>query len=215
MLGIGALSALIFFNRPPDIVFLLPVLYYIAKEKYWQPIPAVVIAGLPFLAYNMYYFGSIFGGYNFLLNPDSFTLTSGSQTSGSYYFAFSSMFGSIPGRFIDNGLVLLVYTPLMILAFIGIVNVVKHNKVKDIYKDVHLTLIISLVLFCIIFGIFNNTDGWGYGPRYWTDALPVLIIFIGWSKAEGRLYNTAFTCLALISFIIQAYGAYVYLLRPY
>jgi hypothetical protein len=213
--GIGALSALIFFNRPPDAILLLPILYYIVKERYWQTIPTAIIAGLPFLLYNLYFFSSVFGGYNSAVSTANFAITSGVSMSSPGGYGLSEYFGNIIWRSIDFNKILILYTPLSLLAIIGFINVVRQDKLKGISKDVHLVIIVSLFLFMVFFGSFNYSSGWGFGPRYWTDAIPLIILFVGWSKTEGTLYKAAFIGLALVSFLIQAYGAYVYLLKPY
>lgn len=216
LLGIGALSALVFFNRPSDAILLLPIVYYTIKEKVWQAIPAFVIVGLPFLLYNLYFFSSIFGPYQSALKPSTFAATSGiTATSSGSSLSFAGYLGDIIGHLANFNLILLLYIPLSILAIVGIVYVLKQEKLTGIYREFHLAMILSLFLYMVFFGLFNYGSGWGYGPRYWTDAMPIIVLFVGWSKTEGTSYKVAFTALALISFFIQAYGAYVYLLRPY
>jgi hypothetical protein len=74
-----------------------------------------------------------------------------------------------------------------------------------------MTILLSLLAYTLFFGLINFGSGWGYGPRYWSDAMPLIMIFIGWSRSEGTLYKVVFAGLALISFAIQAYGAFAYL----
>jgi hypothetical protein len=212
-LGIGALSALAFFNRPIDAILLIPALYYVLKEKCWLSIPAFIIVGLPFLAYNQYFFGSILGGYSLFYGNANMAAVSGSITSATGAFTISGFPGKLLGEFfsLDHGLFL--YTPISLLAIAGMVNALRQKT--PAYKELYVTFIISLFLFAVAFGLFNSPSGWGFGPRYWADALPLIILFIGWSRANGMWYKAAFLCLAAASFIIQAYGAYVYLLRPY
>lgn len=215
ILGMGALSALVFFNRPIDAFLLIPVLYIVLKEKCWLSIPAFVVAGLPFLAYNVYFFGSILGGYSYLLAHGDLTAVSGSLTSTSGTFTLSGFPGKLLGQFVSPDHGLFLYTPVSLLAIAGIVNALRQKKLTGTYKELHVAFMISLFLFMVMFGLFNSASGWGFGPRYWTDALPLIVLFIGWSKVEGMWYKAAFICLATVSFIIQAYGAYVYMLKPY
>jgi hypothetical protein len=219
MLGIGALSALIIFNRPPDAILLIPVVYYCLKEKYWQALPSFIIVGLPFLIYNVYYFNSLVGGYNSALNPAIYTVTSGvlTSTTGSSSagsFGIINYIWSIVWHFINFNALLLMYTPIAILAIFGIIKVLRPGNTKVNYRTVHLVCILSLLLYTIFYGVYSYSSGWGYGPRFWTDALPLITIFIGWSKYESSLYKAIFVSLAVISFVIQAYGAYVFLKMP-
>ncbi len=112
----------------------------------------------------------------------------GSFTSLSGTFTLSGFFGKLLGVFVslDHGLFL--YTPLSLLDIAGIVNAMRQKKLTGIYKELHVTFIISLFLFVIAFGRFNSPSGRVYGSRYRTDALPLMVLFIGWSKVEGTLY---------------------------
>jgi hypothetical protein len=229
VLGIGALSALVFFNRPTDVILLLPALYYIVKDKCWLAIPAFIVIGSPFMAYNQYYFGSVLGGYSNSVTPDIFSVPASTSfvaqesivqqstvpvnvVTSPAGLDIVSYVGDIVKRYFDFILILLMYTPIALLAIFGIINAIKQKKLTGIHMDIQVTFILSLLLYTLFFGLINFGSGWGYGPRYWADAIPLIMIFIGWSRSEGALYKTAFILLALASFIIQAYGAYFYLI---
>lgn len=228
ILGMGALSALAFFNRPTDAILLIPVLYYIVKEKCWLSIPAFIIVGAPFMYYNQYFFGSVLGGYSNAVTPDIFTVaapapapvavpvsvTPDAAASTPPGFDYGGYIGGIVGQFMDFILILVIYTPIALLAIPGIINALKQKKLTGIHKEIQMTFILSLLLYTVFFGLINFPSGWGYGSRYWVDAIPLVVLFIGWSRSDGILYKSAFICLALVSFIVQAYGAYIYLFIP-
>lgn len=226
VLGIGAISALAFFNRPTDGILLIPAVFYVLKEKRWLAIPAFLIAGAPFMAYNQYYFGSVLGGYSNAVGTHIFSVMAAAPlavqatavlTNAAYVTAGIgdiSYIGDIIKRYMDFLVLLLTFTPIALLAIPGVINLLKQKKLAGIRLDIQMTILLSLLAYTLFFGLINFGSGWGYGPRYWSDAMPLIMIFIGWSKSESTLYKAAFAGLALISFAIQAYGAYVYLLIP-
>ncbi len=226
VLGIGALSALAFFNRPTDGILLIPAIYYVLKEKRWLAIPAFLIVAAPFMAYNQYYFGSMLGGYSNAVGTHIFTMlaaaplivqASAALTNAAHMTAGIGdigYIGEIIKRYMDFIVLLLTFTPIALLAVPGIINLIRQKKLTGIRLDIQMTILLSLLAYTLFFGLINFSSGWGYGPRYWSDAMPVIMIFIGWSKSESTLYKVVFVGLALISFAIQAYGAYVYLLVP-
>jgi hypothetical protein len=223
VVGIGALSALAFFNRPTDGILLIPAIYYVLKEKRWLAIPAFLVFGAPFMAYNQYYFGSILGGYSNAVGTHIFSLmataplavqASAALTNAAYVTAGIgdvSYIGDIIKRYLDFIVLLLTFTPIALLAVPGIFNLIRQKKLTGIRLDIQMTILLSLLAYTLFFGLINFGSGWGYGPRYWSDAMPLIMIFIGWSRLEGTLYKVVFAGLALISFAIQAYGAFAYL----
>ena len=63
---LGILSGLFIFNRPPDSILLIPVLFYIVwyqRTKIHYYLIGGLLGGLPFLYYNYSIFGNVFGGY--------------------------------------------------------------------------------------------------------------------------------------------------------
>ncbi len=56
--------------------------------------------------------------------------------------------------------------------------------------------------------------GFCFGPRYWTDAIPLLAILLAcglaWSRSRSPLLRLAFTLTILFSFALQALGAWFY-----
>ncbi|BAI61773.1 hypothetical protein MCP_1701 [Methanocella paludicola SANAE] len=226
VLGIGAISALAFFNRPTDGILLIPAVFYVLKEKRWLAIPAFLIAGAPFMAYNQYYFGSVLGGYSNAVGTHIFSVMAAAPlavqatavlTNAAYVTAGIgdiSYIGDIIKRYMDFFVLLLTFTPIALLAITGVINLLKQKKLTGIRLDIQMAILLSLLVYTLFFGLINFGSGWGYGPRYWSDAMPLIMIFIGWSKSESTLYKAAFASLALISFAIQAYGAYIYLLIP-
>jgi len=151
VLGIGALSALAFFNRPTDGILLIPAIYYVLKEKRWLAVPPFLIVGAPFMAYNQYFFGSVLGGYSNAVGTHIFSLMStapltiqagAALTSAAYVTAGIGDIGNIGeiiGRYLDFIVLLLTFTPIAILAIPGIVNLIRQKKLTGIRLDIQMT----------------------------------------------------------------------------
>ena len=70
IMSLGIISGLFVFNRPVDSILLIPIIYYIfglRDRRIAYYLCAMFISGVPFLLYNLHYFGNLFGGMNFLL----------------------------------------------------------------------------------------------------------------------------------------------------
>ena len=107
---LGLLTGLFVFNRPPDAVLLLPIIGYVVWYER-QNLPVYVTAAaataLPFLIYNLSIFGNVFGGYK--------------QNLGVFTFGLDSI-GNFAGLLIAPNVGLLIFSPVLILAVFGYLN---------------------------------------------------------------------------------------------
>ena len=107
ILILGIVSGLFIFNRPPDSVLLIPVVFYILwyqRAKLIQYISGGLIGGLPFLYYNYSVFGNVFGGYN--ENIKFFIMSTG-------------FIKNFIGLLIAPNVGLFIFCPVLILALTG------------------------------------------------------------------------------------------------
>src|SRR5271157_629303 len=203
---LGALSALLVFNRPTNGLLLIPVLYYALRSELKSALAYIIsgaVVAIPFLAYSLYYFGSIFGGYGGL--GSSLTID-----------------GLIPyrlaGLLVSPSRGLLIYTPIAILALAGIFYV-KGIKEPKMMRVLYLFGLAALGTI-LTYGAFPVWWGGGcYGPRFFTDIIPIIVLFVvlfinevmAWpdgDKKKAVLAVIAF--LAIWSIGVQAVGAYLY-----
>jgi hypothetical protein len=207
ILAMGVLSGLFIFNRPSDIALLLPVFWYIVTLKdrrilYY--LGAVALFALPFLTYNLYYFGGLFGGY---------------QSGGFAQFSLDlDALAGFLGLWISPNRGLFVYSPIALLAFIGLLRVPRLES-RRVRTFIYLS-VLSLVVFTAIYACYYNWWGGGsYGPRFLTSTLPVLAVLIGLSipslnlksiTKRQAMYVAVFLLLIIPSILIQAVGAYYY-----
>nr|MDQ5871093.1 hypothetical protein [Acidobacteriota bacterium] len=72
---LGAVTALLAFNRPPDALFALAIAVFVLVRRRREVLTFAVggvLAGIPFLAYNLWMFGRPLGGYQSLVGSDVF-----------------------------------------------------------------------------------------------------------------------------------------------
>jgi len=159
----GIISGLFVFNRPSDSLLVLPIIFYIIKlnDNVTYYFVSVIIAGLPFLTYNMYYFGRLFGAYSYLADGISLNNTI-----------------NVIGILVSPSRGILIYSPIVILAFFGYLEAMKSkdNNLRFFFIIAGLAVVLEL----FVYGGFRMWyAGGSYGPRFLTGFLPILVLFIG------------------------------------
>ncbi len=206
IVSLGALSGLFVFNRPIDSVLLVPILYYILDmqdKKIIYYMTAAFLSGAPFLLYNVYYFGSLFGGYTDLLKMFDFS---------------PEMAARFAGLLISPSRGLFIYTPITLLSILGFAEVrrISHKRIKKFLIMMGISCL-SLVIIYSSFIIW--WAGGSYGPRFLTGMLPALAIFLGFFIRDIKLNLSGFKNLSTIfvvstlifwSFFTQFVGAFYY-----
>lgn len=204
---LGILSGLFVFNRPVESVLLVPILYYILNlrdRRIAYYFASMALFGGPFLLYNFYYFGSLFGGYNSLL---------------SMFSVNSDNLISLTGLLISPNRGLFVYTPILILSFFGYLKLLQIEN-KNI-RNFLLIFGLSISIQILIYSSFKIWwAGWSYGPRFLTGVLPALAIFLSLQIKhyfDQRIQDkAAFFVLCLVgvlltwSIFVQFIGAFYY-----
>ena len=206
---LGVLSGLFIFNRPPDSVLLLPILYYISsnKLKIASYFSSMFIVSAPFLLYNFYFFGNLFGGYNHNLD----VLTFSSKTLINF---IGLLFSPNRGLFI--------YTPILVLSLFEYLNTTKIKSKR--FRNFLFLCGFSILLNVLVYSTFDTHwwAGWSYGPRFLTGMLPILIIFLGlyldnYTNLVNRNINHKkvisfglILILLLISIFVQIIGVFYY-----
>ena len=212
ILILGILSGLLVFNRPPDAVLVIPILYYIIqfyrnKSVYYAT--GGIVSGLPFLLYNLLIFGTIFGGY---------------KENLVYYSMNGEFFIHFLGLFISPNVGLFIFSPFLIFSVIG------YFKVRDIpnqrVASVFLAFGPAILLNILVYSFFGRwyASIYCYGPRFLTGMLPVLIIYFALffrniltprdPPMKKRLLRIVVIFFILLSVFIQFIGVYYYVYLP-
>lgn len=205
----GLLSGLLIFCRPVDSILLLPIIYYVLVhnklEKFYY-LCALILVSLPFAVYNLYFFNNLFGGYSSVVSMFSFN-----------FEAINSFLGLI----ISPNRGLLIFSPVCLLAIVGISGI---KKIKPKNMQYFLILMAFSVISQIIAYSFFKVwwGGWSYGPRFLTGMLPFFMIFLGiyfdefskttWTEKNYRKYFIILVITIIIcwSVFVQIVGAFYY-----
>ncbi len=188
----GALSGLFVFNRPADSILLLPILYYVLKSDNRLYYAVGCATGLPFAAYNLYYFGSIMGGME--------TLFGGLNIYN---------IGNALGLLVSPNRGILIYSPIVVLAVFGYFK----SKRDPFYN----LMVLSILAEIAIYGSFVTwSSGGSYGPRFMTGMFPYIAIFMGLyiNTLSMKKNKLAILCMSILfawSVFVQIIGvAYPY-----
>lgn len=205
----GLFSGLLIFCRPFDSILLLPIMYYVFvhnnMEKFYY-LCALILGSLPFAAYNLYFFNNLFGGYSSLVSVFSFNFN-----------AINSFFGLL----ISPNRGLLIFSPICLIAILGISGIKKMKKKNMQYFFI--LMAISVLGQIIAYSFYNMWwGGYSYGPRFLTGMLPFFMMFLGiyfdefskttWTQKSIRKYFIIFVISIFIcwSVFVQIVGAFYY-----
>lgn len=206
---LGVTSALFIMNRQADAIFLIPVFYFVLKNK---PITKWVaytlglgLTAAPFIIYNVTYFGSIFGGY--VANATLLQLT-------------PNILVGLAGYTISPNRGLFFYSPILLFSLVGIWIVFKNklilnNVLRNVLLLFALCIPLNLLIYCS-FPVWWGGESFGY--RYLVDSLPILAVFLGcaieylWSKKPSlsSVVKVIFAIFVIWSVLVQVCGAFYY-----
>jgi hypothetical protein len=202
-----AVAALAAF-RLSDIVFTLAIAGWMVRAHprrlVWF-LPAPVLGAIVLSGWNLWFYGTIAGGQAFLetLHPILHGLPAGAWSGSLFAGAAGTLFSPSHG--------LLVFTPWVGLA-LATLPVSAHRLAP---WPVVCWLLGALIPFGLMFSKY--TVWWGghcFGPRYWTDVMPLLAIVLAcgldWAYERHRLLVPAFALAIVVSIGIQALGAFCY-----
>lgn len=183
--------------RPPNIIFAGIFFAYVIFHHRRQ-VPYFIIfptiTGTLLLAYNLYYFGTQTGGYSSVVAKGGFAY---------------SQWESLLGLLISPSRGLLIYSPVLIFAFLGLTSVwYKH-------RDPLLTYTALATILTILF--YSTWSGWiggfSFSYRLLVDLLPGLSLFLAvvWNGIfTYRWSKVLFLGLVLFSVFAQIVGTFFY-----
>ena len=185
--------------RPTNAIPLALFTLYVTWRYRRQLLPFLGFAALvlvPFVLYNRHVYGTFLSPYyapeRILTNPRFLEALAG------------TLFSPARGLF--------VYSPVLLLALVGVY--VKRRRGIFTAFDA-LLLAVLLLHWTAISGFRHWWGGHGFGPRLFSDMIPLFIYFLLFAldaipdRPLGRrvLYTTAFAGLVLASFFINLQGA--------
>jgi hypothetical protein len=205
----GTATALLVACRPLDIVFAMAIVIWLAwtdwrKLRFFLPAPVVVGASL--LCYNMWFFGSILGGQARLELDHMKSHGARGPWSG-------NLVEGLLGTLLSPNRGLLVFSPWIAVALATLL--VPSVRRRLCAHSLICFLILSLVPFLMILSKYSVW--WGghcFGPRYWTEAVPLFAVLFAfgleWMLERARALVAAWAMIVIFSIAVQAIGAFCY-----
>jgi hypothetical protein len=203
----GFASAVMVCCRPVDLVFAVAILLRVAFERpralLWF-LPAPILLGSVVLAYNCWYFDSIAGGHSQLEALHSLIHARRGTWSG-------NLFEGMAGTLFSPNRGLLIFSPWIVVVLATTPAIVTRLRTWPLGRWLAGALVVNL------FVLSKYVIWWGghsFGPRYWTDAIPIFAVFLGygldwaWSRCRPVVLVYALTIAASLAF--QAIGAICY-----
>ncbi|MBN8560516.1 MAG: glycosyltransferase family 39 protein [Leptolyngbya sp. UWPOB_LEPTO1] len=172
LLNAGILGGLMLGIRPTNLVFLLSIVVYAIALYRRQAFFTVLglSSALISIAWNLYYFKSFTGGYGTFSNL--FTLT------------FEQFIAGFTGLLFSPSRGLFVYSPILILAIPGFIQIFRRWKQKD--EKLLILLFLSCIPLLLQYCFFRMWwAGASYGYRFLTDLLPILCFSVNYAIADA------------------------------
>ena len=201
----GAACALAFVSRMNNIFIVLSILIYIIishRKNISLFMIFPIIIGITFFGLNISHFGTLLGGAGELLK----TIPVRQGIQGGWNWSF---FEGFTGILFSPSRGLLIFSPWLIFSFVGMA-VAWWKSGNRLFKCLSVGIALTILFFS------NYSVWWGgqcYGPRFFTDMLPILAFFIYFirdSIERHRLLGFLLSLLIAISISVQAIGAFNY-----
>ena len=206
MMG-GLTTALLVAARSIDLIFALFVLAWVARthgrELAWF-LAAPVVLGLVLVGSNLYYFGGLAGGQDQIERQHSRLHGVAGPWSG-------NLTEGMLGTLVSPSRGLFVYSPWVALAVVMAPAAVNKLAPGSLVR----WLLLALVPYLFVLSKYAVWwAGGSFGPRYWTDALPLFGILLAcgldWARGHSRALVALFAVTILVSVAIHAIGAFCY-----
>lgn len=194
---LGLSAGLLTANRPVAVVFSLAVAALVLRRngpRAWPFFAASLLVAALWIAYNTTHFESFLGGYGDWRTAD-----------GKPIWMASSGLRGFAGLLISNR-GLLVFSPFLLLFFAA------PRAALAKFPGLGLLLFACLAFLYLCARTPDWAGGYSYGPRFATDALPVLILaMVGPLERLSSLAGKTLFALALaFSIFLQAVGAFCF-----
>jgi hypothetical protein len=160
----------------------------------------LAVAMTPFVAYNLWTFGALEGGYA-RMHADF-------KADGWAGTWSTPLWQGLAGLLVSPSRGLFVYSPILLIAVGGLVAALRHHPRRLLFGWLAAGLGASLLVlskYSVWYG------GASFGPRLLTDFLPALVMFLApsWRWLERRAsLKAAVTVLFIVSLGVQAIGAF-------
>jgi Dolichyl-phosphate-mannose-protein mannosyltransferase len=187
--------------RPSNVFMAIPIAAYVLL-RHRDHFVGFCLAALPpflgFVTYNMIYNGSpVSTGFAVgIINPSRL------RSLGAHLFK-TPLHEGLTGILVSPSRGLFIYSPILLLAFVGMVMVWRDSKLV-LLKYLSLAPLLTILLTA---KWINWYGGGSYGPRLLADTTPFLCLYLYplFERAQSRpLLKYASACLVLLSICLHA-----------
>jgi hypothetical protein len=199
--GAGLACGLLVVNRLPDVClaagFAFGVLW-IAPRLFATFAAAAIAGAAPFFAYNIRAFGVLGGGYVVALNA--------ARAAGDSPFVRPILPG-LAGLLVSPGKGLLVFSPFLLF----LLGSVRRRFAEEPGRKLAVALALGVIAQLFVYAMADFRAGWCYGPRFTTDAAPILVWMVApvVESLHGAM-RRLFVLAVVFSIAVQAIGAFCY-----
>jgi hypothetical protein len=176
----GCTMAIAVAIRVPMLLFVLPLLAWALGRRpddaRWI-VPPLALGAASLIAYNLSVFGTPVGGQREL----EVVRLPIHAVAGSW----ASPLAGAAGTLFSPGRGLFVYCPWVLVTLL----VLPLARARVARASIVVALTLALVGHLVLFASYSAWwAGWCFGPRYWTEAIPVLGILYAFALEAGRTY---------------------------
>jgi hypothetical protein len=205
----GAFTALLVACRLMDVVFAVAIVAWLAwtnrRGLFWF-LPAPIVLGAALLGYNLWFFDSVLGGQARLEQLHRKIHGVSGAWSGNFV-------DGLLGTLISPNRGLLVFSPWIGVALLTLA--VPNVRRRLATHSLICFLLASLIPYLIILSKYSVW--WGghcFGPRYWTDVIPLFAILfaygLDWMLTRSRILVVISALTVVFSIAVQVIGAFCY-----
>jgi len=205
------------FNRPSNIIIVLPLTLYVFFEFREHFKKFALFAAIPAFLFGFYiYLHPAFGGQGLTKYVDVLFSYEGDPELKHYMseqngFFSGNILSGLMGLLISPSRGLFIYSPIFVFSFIFLFYALFSKKIKVIYKY----LAISIFTLILVYSKFVAWwGGWTFGYRFLIELLPMLIIFLALSWEgfiqKNKYLKAIFILFLFISLYFHFLGAYYY-----
>jgi len=193
--------------RPTSVLFALPLslwaLFSLGRRALWLLLPAAAV-GVLLLSHNWLVFGNLMGGLGVIESL-------GHVQHGLSGSVTNEPLTSIAGTLVSPSRGLFVFSPWVLLA-LALLPGFWHELARFSMLRAALAGLLPFGLVVSCYGVWWG--GWSFGPRYWTEAMPLFGALLGfalaWAGGHSRRALTALRVAIAVSIGLQAIGALCY-----
>jgi len=184
--------------RPPDIIFAVLLFIYVVHHHRALMLRFALfpmILGALLLTYNVYYFGSLTGGYSY-------------DTHFKQWLPYPR-WEAFLGLLVSPSRGLFIYSPVLLFAFVGLASTLYHRR--DLFLAYMAVATVLTILFYSTWHIWDARFSYSY--RFLVDLLPGLCLLLStiWERIfKFTWMKTLFVASVVFSVCIQIIGAFFY-----